>query len=599
MSVRRPSMSLRNPAFPSRTYSRMSSWRKPLRIPSVRQPSSDVSPITNADIVEQYYGGWHPHEHHDDDTPLIQRAWLEPLDSIMSDSTSEQWKNPFPTIPVPSEPFVGACYPMPTVKTAEPILLDHDPKFEVTWLKDGSDMPKNWPAWYRGIILACISFATLVVIMTSTAYSPGIPGMMKDFGIENKTIPILGVTTYLFGLALGPLVLAPLSEMYGRRPVYIVSLLMFSIFTIPSAVARNLETILVTRFFAAFAGSVVMSGAPGTLNDISDDSTRTKYISIWILGAVNGPVIGPVFAGIIFQYAGWRWISWWLVILAFVSCGLMACIKETNGNAILRQRCEILKTIDGRYWTRASAGEDIPIRERLNASVRQPIVMIFTEPICTFWDFYVGLVYAILYLCIVGYPIVFTQIRGWSPAVANLPFLTMGLGSVVTVFAEPKLRSLIKRLSSQSTGDSAESVLPIILIGGTLIPLGQLLFAVSAAPPNSPVVAILAGFPLGVGNMLIFLYVASYLAACYKSHAASALAGHASTRYMGAALLPLLAPVMYKRLGPLVTGMILMAILTVLAAVPIIFMKKGDYFKSRSKLAHGSDVCKQKGCKST
>lgn len=157
----------------------------------------------------------------------------------------------------------------------------------------------------------------------------------------------------------------------------------------------------------------------------------------------------------------------------------------------------------------------------------------------------------------------------------------------------------MKRLSSSTTGDSAESTLPIILLGGTLIPLGQLLFAVSAAPPNSPVVAILAGLPLGIGNMLIFLYVANYLAACYKSHAASALAGHASTRYMGAALLPLLAPVMYSRLGPLVTGLILMAILTVLAAVPIIFMKRGDYFKARSRLAHGSDVCQAKGCKST
>lgn len=124
--------------------------------------------------------------------------------------------------------------------------------------------------------------------MTSTAYASGIPGMMEEFNIHNRTIMLLGVTTYLFGLALGPLLLAPFSDMFGRRPVYIVSLLMFSVFSIPSAVAQNIETILVTRFFAAFAGSVVMSGAPGTLNDICDDETRTRYMAIWILGAVNG-----------------------------------------------------------------------------------------------------------------------------------------------------------------------------------------------------------------------------------------------------------------------------------------------------------------------
>jgi hypothetical protein len=187
----------------------------------------------------------------------------------------------------------------------------------------------------------------------------------------------------------------------------------------------------------------------------------------------------------------------------------------------------------------------------------------------------------------------------YSNIPTGLPFLSIGLGSCLTVIAEPKIRGIIKRLSSQATGASADSTLPIILVGGTLIPIGQLLFAVSAAPPNSAVVSILAGLPLGIGNMLIFLYVANYLATCYKAHAASALAGHASMRYMGAALLPLLAPVMYGRLGPLVTGLILMAILTVLAAVPIIFMKRGEYFKARSRLAHGSDVCKVKGCKTS
>lgn len=59
----------------------------------------------------------------------------------------------------------------------------------------------------------------------------------------------------------------------------------------------------------------------------------------------------------------------------------MAAIKETNGNIILRQRCEILKTIDGRYWTQASVGKNLRMSQRLNASIRQPMVMILTEPI--------------------------------------------------------------------------------------------------------------------------------------------------------------------------------------------------------------------------
>lgn len=51
--------------------------------------------------------------------------------------------------------------------------------------------------------------------------------MMKEFEIKSQTIVILGMTTYLLGLACGPLVLAPLSELYGRRPIYLTSLGMF------------------------------------------------------------------------------------------------------------------------------------------------------------------------------------------------------------------------------------------------------------------------------------------------------------------------------------------------------------------------------------
>lgn len=154
------------PAYPPRTYSRLASSRKPLRPPSHRE-SSEFSTTNNFDRYP-YYGDWSVPEHTSDDVPLIQQSWLKPLDNIMSDSTSEQWKKPFPAMPIsehldPSKPFAGACYPMPIAYSSDPLLLDRDPIFEVTWAKDGSDMPKNWPAWYRGVILACISFATLVV----------------------------------------------------------------------------------------------------------------------------------------------------------------------------------------------------------------------------------------------------------------------------------------------------------------------------------------------------------------------------------------------------------------------------------------------------
>ncbi|KAH0592791.1 hypothetical protein MHUMG1_09436 [Metarhizium humberi] len=374
---------------------RFNTPRDIIQIPSV-QTSILQRPITRKAVPQR------------SNTQRSRWTWIEPLDNILKEP--DIWDNPFEGIcpeSASSDSFV----------TDQTLLPGRDPTFEVTWAEDGSDMPRKWPAWYRAISLTFISFATLVVIMASTAYAIGIPGMAKDFGIENRTALTLGVSTYLFGLSLGPLVLAPISDMYGRRPVYMVSLFSFAILLIPSAVAPNLATILITRFMAAFTGSVVMSSAPGTLNELADEDTKTVYFSVWILGAVNGPVVGPVFAGIIFQYAGWRWIHWFLVILAFTSCAVVATIPETHGAVILRRRCEALKKIDDRYWCAHS--QTMVFSERLKTSLSRPLAMAFTEPICLFWDFFVAIIYAILYLCIVGYPIVFSQIRGWPPAVAS------------------------------------------------------------------------------------------------------------------------------------------------------------------------------------
>lgn len=138
-----------------------------------------------------------------------------------------------------------------------------DPDFEVDWEEDDKRNPMKWPLWYKGVIIGVMSYATTCVVMYSTSYTSAIPGMQETFGISDST-GILGVTTYLIGMATGSVILAPLSEMYGRRPIYIVALSLFTILLLPCALAPNIEAILVTRFFGAFCASAMISNAPGT-----------------------------------------------------------------------------------------------------------------------------------------------------------------------------------------------------------------------------------------------------------------------------------------------------------------------------------------------
>lgn len=108
--------------------------------------------------------------------------------------------------------------------------------------------------------------------------------MMRDLHIENETVAILGLTTYLLGLAVGAVICAPLSEMFGRRIVYLVSLAIFVVLVIPCALAKNIATILAVRFVAAIAGCSSISNAPGTINDLVSDEKRALAYSIWSIG---------------------------------------------------------------------------------------------------------------------------------------------------------------------------------------------------------------------------------------------------------------------------------------------------------------------------
>lgn len=112
--------------------------------------------------------------------------------------------------------------------------------------------------------------------------------MGADFEASD-TIVTLGLTFYLIGLAIGSIVMAPLSEMYGRKPVSVGCLLVFTVLIIPCALAKSLSILIAVRFIGACFGSVMISTAPGMVADLVDDEHRALAISIWSIGPLNGP----------------------------------------------------------------------------------------------------------------------------------------------------------------------------------------------------------------------------------------------------------------------------------------------------------------------
>ena len=255
-----------------------------------------------------------------------------------------------------------------------------DPAFELDFSEEDKKNPRAWPMWYKALVIGIISFGSTTIVLYSTSYTSAIPGIESAFGVGD-TVGILGVTTYMVGIATGSLTLAPLSEMYGRRPVYLISLFLFMILTIPAASAPNIEAILLSRFFGAFAASAMISNAPGSVNDVVDEDYRALAFSVWSIGPMNGPVIGPVVGGFVFEYLGWRWTNWIVTIVSGVAWVVVSSIPETYAPAILRARAakKRKETGDDRYWCRYD--ETMGFFELLKINLSRPFSLAFTEPI--------------------------------------------------------------------------------------------------------------------------------------------------------------------------------------------------------------------------
>ena len=125
--------------------------------------------------------------------------------------------------------------------------------------------PKNWSKAYKWYITAVIAFSCFVVAFASAVVTAGLDGPAKEFHVSLE-VSLLTITVFVVGFgvgkflgpsspladiqiltlsSLGPMVFAPLSEVVGRKPVYVVTLFIALIFEIPCAVAPNIGTLLV------------------------------------------------------------------------------------------------------------------------------------------------------------------------------------------------------------------------------------------------------------------------------------------------------------------------------------------------------------------
>lgn len=117
---------------------------------------------------------------------------------------------------------------------------------------------------------------------------------MATFNCTNETLGAFVTSVYLLGYTFGPLVLAPLSELYGRAIIYSCCNFVFLVFNIACAVSNNIGSLIVFRFFAGIAASCPVTLGAGTIADMIPVERRGLAMVVWIMGPLIGPTVGPL-----------------------------------------------------------------------------------------------------------------------------------------------------------------------------------------------------------------------------------------------------------------------------------------------------------------
>ena len=296
--------------------------------------------------------------------------------------------------------------------------------------------------------------------------------------------------------------------------------------------------------------------------------------------------VGPLVGGFLTQYLNWRWGNWLVMILVGIALLLIFITKETYAPTLLRRKAARLRaeTGDHRYWSRYDSKKSLT--DLIKTNMSRPFVMAFTEPICIFWNVYISIVYGILYLCFVAYPVVFGHIRGWSTAFVGLSFLGIGLGQLIAIGGEPIFRKIILSHKHEpgTNKPPMEAMMSVVIIGAVVSPLGQLMFAWTNTPPVHWIWPILAGIPFGFGNILIFIYAINYLISAYGIYGASASAGNTVFRSIIGATLPLAGPALYSTLGPHWAASLCGFLGLAIVPIPALFYWYGNRLRNKSTL---------------
>ncbi|KAG8629489.1 hypothetical protein KVT40_003354 [Elsinoe batatas] len=436
-----------------------------------------------------------------------------------------------------------------------------------------------------------VAFTCFVVALNSSVITADIEGPAREFGVSHE-VGLLSITLFVVGFGVGPMAFAPLSEVVGRQVIYGSTLLVAFLFVLPGCLGQNIATLLVGRAIDGIAFSAPMTLVGGTLADLWRNEERGVPMAAFSAAPFIGPAIGPLIGGFLSDNLGWRWLYWIQLILSGCAWILITfTVPETYAPTLLARKAKKMRKelADDKYVTEQDLDKR-PFAERMGLFLLRPFQLLFLEPIVFFISLYMSVLYGLLYMFFVAYPIIFQQGKGYSASTTGLMFIPLAVGVVCSACCAPFVnKHYMKQVHKYNGKPPAEVRLYPMMMSCWFIPIGLFIFAWTSYPALTWVGPALGGFPVGFGFIFLYNAANNYLVDSYQHQAASALAAKTFIRSFWGASVVLFTGQMYERLGYQWASTLLAFIGLACCAIPYVFFFKGAAIRKHSRFAYSGD----------
>lgn len=364
-----------------------------------------------------------------------------------------------------------------------------------------------------------LAYTSLVSTFGSSIFADATTSLSSIYHVSTE-VTLLGLSLYVLGFATGPICWAPLSELRGRKLPIIIGMTGLTLFQFAVATSKDLQTVLICRFFAGFFGACPLAVVAAVFSDMFDNRFRGVAITVFSLTVFMGPLLAPFIGGfIVDSYLGWRWTQYLVAIMASAALILdFFFLDETYPPIVLIEKAAELRRRTRNWGIHAKQEEiEVDFRELVSKNFSRPIKILISEPIVLLLSIYMAFIYGLLYLFMTAYPIVFQQIHGFNKGVGGLPYFGMVVGELLAgIFIIAMQPSYNKKLEANNNIPVPEWRLPPAIIGGVSFSAGLFWFGWSGYRADIHwIVPTLSGLLTGFGLLSIFLQCLNYLVDAY------------------------------------------------------------------------------------